>query len=94
MVRKINSLCDDNRLGKEGADKTLAFLHDVDTVLGFIPFEAEELDIPQELLEALSKREEAREEKNWAEADKQRDLITSSGYLIEDTPHGSKLKKQ
>ncbi|MDN3506745.1 MAG: cysteine--tRNA ligase [Simkaniaceae bacterium] len=94
MVRKVNSLCDDNRLGKAGADKTLAFLKEVDAVLGFIPFEAEELDVPLELLDALRKREEARKEKNWAEADKQRDLITSSGYLIEDTPQGPKLKKQ
>jgi cysteinyl-tRNA synthetase len=94
MVRKINALCDDNRLGKEGADKVLALLEEFDAVLGFIPFEAAEIEIPSELLDALRKREEARKEKNWAEADKQRDLITASGYVIEDTPQGPKLKKR
>ena len=94
MVRKVNQLCDDNRIGKDGAEKALAFMREIDAVLGFIPFEREDLDVPKELLDALRKREEARKEKNWAEADKQRDLITSSGYFIEDTPSGPRLKKK
>ncbi len=94
MVRKINHLCDEDQLGKRGTEKVLSFLHEIDVVLGFIPFEKPDLDIPKDLLEALRKREEARKEKNWAEADKQRDLITGSGYLIEDTPSGPRLKKK
>ncbi|NGX58921.1 MAG: Cysteine--tRNA ligase [Chlamydiae bacterium] len=94
MVRKINHLCDEDQLGKRGAEKVLSFLHEIDVVLGFIPFEKPDLDIPKDLLEALRKREEARKEKNWAEADKQRDLIAGSGYLIEDTPSGPRLKKR
>ncbi|NGX37177.1 MAG: Cysteine--tRNA ligase [Chlamydiae bacterium] len=94
LVRKVNQLCDQNALGKQDAQKVLAFLREIDAVLGVIPFEREDLDVPTNLLEALKKREEARQSKNWAEADKQRDLITSSGYLIEDTPSGPRLKKK
>ncbi|NGX39227.1 MAG: Cysteine--tRNA ligase [Chlamydiae bacterium] len=93
LVRKVNSLCDEKKIGKEEAIAVLDLLREFDAVLGFIPFEREELDIPQQLIDALAKREEARKGKNWAEADKQRDLITSSGYLIEDTPSGPRLKK-
>ena len=94
LVRKVNQLCDQRALGKQDAEKVLSFLHEIDAVLGVIPFEREELDIPTNLLEALKKREEARQSKNWAEADKQRDMITSNGYLIEDTPSGPRLKKK
>jgi len=94
MVRKINQLCDEKKVGKGDAEKVLTFLRSIDRVLGFIPFEEEKLDIPKELIEALKKRDEARKEKNWAEADKQRDLIANSGYVIEDTPDGSRLKKK
>lgn len=94
FVRKANQLCDEGKIGKEQAEKALEFLKDCDRVLNCIPFEQEEIDVPKELLEALRKREEARKEKNWAEADRQRDLITSSGYLIEDTPNGPRLKKK
>jgi cysteinyl-tRNA synthetase len=93
FVRKGNQLCDEGKISRKGAQEMLAFLKELDQVLAIIPFKAKELEIPSELVEALGKRETARKEKNWAEADKQRDLILSRGYLIEDTPHGPRLKK-
>ncbi len=94
FVRKINQLCDQQKLGKEGAMQVLDYLEELDSVLGVIPLKNRDMEVPKELLEALKKREEAREAKDWDEADKQRDLITSSGYVIEDTPAGPRLKKR
>lgn len=94
FVRKINYLCDSNKVSEKESHTVLAFLKELDQVLGIIPFERKELEIPQELTLALEKREEARQAKNWAEADKQRAIITTAGYLIEDTPAGPKLKKK
>jgi len=94
FVRHANHLCDDHKIGKEGAKKVLDFLRELDRVLGLIPFEEKKLDIPEHLVEALKKREIARKEKDWAEADAQRDLIQAAGYLIEDSPSGSRLKKK
>jgi len=91
-LRKVNQLCDTDELGRLGAQKVLAFLEEIDTILGIIPLEKKALEVPKELLEALRKREEARKAKNFAEADKQRDWILSQGYLIEDTPTGPRLK--
>ena len=94
FVRKINALCDLEKIGKKEAIEALQFLEEIDQVFGIIPFHRQELEIPEELTLALLKREEARLSKNWAEADKQRILITTKGYLIEDTPTGPRLKKR
>ena len=94
LVRRVNQLFDEKKLSKEGSKNVMATLRRMDACLGIMTFEKKELDIPKELTRALKKREEARKEKNWAEADAQRDLITAAGYLIEDTPVGPKLKKQ
>lgn len=92
LVREINILCDANKLGKEQADKTLQLLKDFNRVLGFLQFDFEE-SIPNDLQEALERRNEARRAKNWALADTLRDEITNRGYIIEDTPAGARLKK-
>ena len=93
LVRKINHLCDEQKIGKQEAQEVLSFLKHLDKVLGVLPFNRQELSIPQELEEALIKRNQASAEMNWAEADKQRAFISAQGYVIEDTPKGSKLKK-
>jgi cysteinyl-tRNA synthetase len=94
MVREVNSLCDQEKIGISEAEDVLDFLHRIDQVLGVLPLHPQEGPIPLELEEALKKRETARIEKNWKEADACRDLIHSRGYLIEDTPQGPRLKKR
>ncbi len=94
MVREVNSLCDQNKIGISEAEDILDFLKKIDQVLNVLPLQPEEEPIPPELEEALKKRETARTEKNWKAADEARDLIQSRGYLIEDTPQGARLKKK
>lgn len=92
FIRDINSLIDQNRLGKLDAMNVIDFLKRIDSVLGFIPLENDE-EIPEELNQLLEKRMEARKTKNWALSDQIRDQIHASGYVIEDTPTGARLKK-
>ena len=94
MVREINILCDSGKIGISEAEDVLDFLHKIDQVLGVLPLHPEEEPIPMELEVALQKRETARSEKNWKAADECRDLIQARGYVIEDTPHGARLKKR
>lgn len=94
LVREVNILADAGRLGREEAAKVLNLLQRFNQVLGFLVFERAGDSIPQDLLEALEKRLQARREKNWSLADTLRDLIHSRGYIIEDTPTGARLKKQ
>lgn len=92
FVRDVNHQCDQQQVDKEESAKAIHWLQMMDQVLGFLPLTQEELIIPQDLFDALEKRNRARTEKNWKEADKQRDYIQSKGYVIEDAPHGSRLK--
>ncbi len=94
MVREVNILCDQGKIGISEAEDVLDFLKKVDQVLNVLPLQPEEEPIPPELEDALKKRETARAEKNWKAADEARDLIQSRGYLIEDTPQGARLKKK
>ena len=93
MIKPINTLIDQSKVSKEGAQSVLRFLTEVDEVLGVLPFDEETLEIPQEIQEAFEKRQAARKAKDWAEADKQRDFIQSAGYQIEDSPEGSRVIK-
>ena len=50
--------------------------------------------IPEEIRTLLEKRETARKEKRWTDADKARDEIMSLGYRLEDSAEGPRVFKQ
>lgn len=93
LVRDLNALLDQNKFTRADADAALFLFSVWDQVLGLIPFHKEE-SIPNYLQELLNGRERARSEKNWRRSDELRDEILASGYLIEDTPNGARLKKK
>ena len=68
-----------------------------DTVLG-LNLEIEDSkdikqEIPQDILELVEKRKQARESKNWEESDKLRDIISKKGYIVKDTKEGMEITK-
>lgn len=93
FVRDVNGICDSGQISQEEARDALELMKKVDSVLGVLSFEKQEPSIPAELQEAFEKRLQARQEKNWKLADEMRDFIQQRGYVIEDTPHGVRLKK-
>ncbi|MCB1136268.1 MAG: cysteine--tRNA ligase [Chlamydiia bacterium] len=93
LVREVNAACDRGEVGQEDAELVLSYLGELNTVLNVVQFEKPSLDIKQEILEALRRRDEAREERNWALADELRDYILEAGYIIDDTPTGGRLKQ-
>lgn len=50
--------------------------------------------VPRNIHELLMKREEARKEKRWDDADAARSEIESAGYVIEDTSAGPRVVKK
>jgi len=94
LVREINVLCDADKVSKEEAQKVLYLLEQFDHVLGVIPLQTSTEEISHDLQKLLADRESARAAKNWKAADAARDLILASGYVIEDTPAGARLKKK
>ena len=93
LVREVNGLSDEKKIGKLEAEKVVGLLKQLNEVLGVLSFENALECIPSDLEEALMKRIEARQQKNWALSDELRDLILGRGYIIEDTPQGARLKK-
>ncbi len=67
-----------------------------DTVLALKieqPMEEFQQEIPQEILELIEQRKQARENKDWVKSDQLRDLIQEKGYQIKDTKDGVEVKK-
>lgn len=66
-----------------------------DTVLGFdlANYRKETQEFPKEILELVAQRDEARQNKNWAESDRIRDLLINQGYLVKDTKQGTIIEQ-
>lgn len=69
-----------------------ATLVEMDKVLGLRLDEAKEEEIPQEITDLAQKRMEAKKNKDWAEADRLREMIKEKGFLVEDMAEGFKIK--
>jgi len=74
-------------------DKKATIL-DFDNVLALdLGKKIEEEIIPEEIKKLVEERQEARNNKNWAESDKLREKIKSLGYLVEDLDNQCKIRK-
>ncbi|MDE3055515.1 MAG: cysteine--tRNA ligase [Verrucomicrobiota bacterium] len=89
-LREINALCDSGQLGREGAVTTLELWSRWNQVLDFLPLEGS-CEIPEEVMDLLRQREEARKRRDFASSDQLRKSIEEKGFCIEDTPHGARL---
>ena len=68
-------------------------LLEITGVLGIELSDSEDKGIPSEITDLVEQRAEAKKAKNFAEADRIRDLITSKGYSVKDTPQGPQVEK-
>ena len=79
----------------EKSPKVAQLLEKFDTVLGIkITEKKEEQQIPEEILDLVEQRKIARNEKNWAESDRLRDLVIEKGYNIIDTKDGVEIERR
>ncbi|MBQ7119086.1 MAG: cysteine--tRNA ligase [Oscillospiraceae bacterium] len=91
LVRDVNTALTANgtkAFAKECKDR----IHELCDVLGLIR-EAEEENLDAEVEAMIEKRQAARKEKNFAEADRIRDELKAMGIVLEDTPQGVKWHK-
>ena len=77
----------------EKAHGKLAVIKKIDSVFGLQLLEKEEIEIPDEVLKLVEKREELRKMKNFGEADELRNKIRKLGFRIDDTKKGSKVSR-
>ncbi|MEQ8768790.1 MAG: cysteine--tRNA ligase [Planctomycetota bacterium] len=84
---------DVNRLGVNAVEAklALAWLERIDSVLGVATAPEAEASDPE--IDALvAARQQARADKDWAEADRVRDELNRRGVVVVDTPQGPKWK--
>lgn len=89
----LMTLIDDTKLS---AAERVSLIRTHDRVLGIEPFHpvAVKTEVPQEWLDRLAARNQARLDKDWSKADQLRDEISAAGFEILDSPEGSTLKRK
>jgi cysteinyl-tRNA synthetase len=91
FVSKINKLEKDGKIGKNDAEAILKLMMGFDKILGVLDFEEEAL--AKEIKKLIERREEARRNRNYAEADKIRTKLKEKGIILEDTKQGVRWKR-
>jgi cysteinyl-tRNA synthetase len=87
FVTSINKL----ELSLSQATEALKFFREVNGILGVL--ELSEVEVPEEIMEIIQRREVARRTKNWAESDRLRDELKDLGWAVEDTSTGPVAKR-
>lgn len=72
---------------KDVLEKVLAAIHEIGDVLGLFEVK-EEVQGDAEIEALIEKRNEARKNKDWAEADRIRDELKARNIILKDTPAG------
>ncbi|HYG24116.1 MAG TPA: cysteine--tRNA ligase [Verrucomicrobiae bacterium] len=90
-VRETNKRLADAAFTASDAAAALGGWDRINTVLGLAA--PEESEAPPELLALLEERQAARKAKDFKRSDAIRDELKAKGWIIEDSPKGSKLKK-
>lgn len=95
LVRAVNiHLTENTQSDKEGLEAALSFWRDINNILGIL---AEEGDAGQETVEIealIAERIEARKTKDFARSDEIRALLAKRGIILEDTPQGTRWKRE
>jgi len=95
LVREVNTLIDQKKLGRKGAKQVKDLMMDFDKVLAFLGgfWKRKEEKLSKEVEDLIKMREEARRAKDWKTADAIRNKLREMGIILEDTPEGVKWKK-
>ncbi|MGC8976893.1 MAG: cysteine--tRNA ligase [Candidatus Ratteibacteria bacterium] len=91
FIKKVNIFFSKGEFGKDNVREVKEFLEDIDNVLCII--EKKEEILPQEILNLIKERENARKNKEFDKADRIREILKQKGIILEDTPFGTRWKK-
>ena len=92
FIRTVNAKLDHDAVGAAGGERAQALLDRLDSVTGLFA-DAEAAPVPQEVLDRVQARQDARRAKDFARADAIRDALLAEGWVIEDTPNGARVKR-
>ena len=93
LVKTANTAVSSGKASKAALKQAYDTLLEITGVLGIELSAEEDNGIPAEITELVEQRAAAKKNKDFAEADRIRDLITSKGYSVKDTPQGPQVEK-
>jgi cysteinyl-tRNA synthetase len=91
LVREVNRRLDARTLSTADAAAVIAWLRQVDEVLGVLPEAEDTLD--DDLASLLDERLAARTSKDWVASDRLRDELLGRGIAVEDTRDGQRWRR-
>ena len=95
LIREINAkTAGTSTPSRPFVEGCLAAVRELTDVLGLLyAVDDGEADLDAQVEALIEARQQARADKNWAEADRIRDALGDMGILLEDTPQGVKWKR-
>ncbi|HUF32000.1 MAG TPA: cysteine--tRNA ligase [Acidimicrobiales bacterium] len=90
QVRRANTTLDTD--DDDSAAAALANIRAITAAVGIELAEAASA-LPDDVVATARRRDEARAAKDWAGADAARDALMASGYVVEDTPDGTRVRR-
>jgi cysteinyl-tRNA synthetase len=99
FVKDVNVAIEEGRIGEGDKELVLAVLADVDRVLGVLdpaawPSETVPVEDGAEIDRLVAERTAARQSRDFATSDRIRDQLAARGVVLEDTPQGTRWKRQ
>lgn len=91
LIRQVHAALDAQLPGEKDIARIYDTIQKIDSVLGVCK-PIEEV-IPQEVLELVAARQQARKDKQWQRSDEIRAQLLQKGYSVEDSSNGARIKK-
>ncbi|MCM8804519.1 MAG: cysteine--tRNA ligase [Candidatus Omnitrophica bacterium] len=91
LIKKVNIFFSKGEFGRDNVKEVREFIEDIDKVLCII--EKKEESLSEDILNLIKEREKARKEKDYKKADEIRNVLKEKGIMLEDTPYGTRWKK-
>ncbi len=91
LVREANTLLDEKKVGEDGRRALLGLIEEVDGHLDVIG--ADEPGLAEEVERLISEREDARQAKDFARADRIREELKHRGIALEDSREGVRWRR-
>ena len=91
LVRELNRRIDSRALSTVDATRAVAFIRDLDRVLGITP--PAEVELAPDLQRLLDDRSAARTARDWTASDRLRVALAERGIMVEDTRDGQRWRR-